>query len=69
MKRELSANSVGQSTQPALNQPTGFRLRLGWKDVRLVLELGQDSETPMPIGSLLRDRFLSALAKGRGDLD
>ena len=23
----------------------------------------------MPIGSLLRDRFLSALAKNRGDLD
>ncbi len=50
-------------------EPAGFRLRLGWKDVRLVLELGQDSETPMPVGSLLRDRFLSALAKGRGDLD
>jgi 3-hydroxyisobutyrate dehydrogenase-like beta-hydroxyacid dehydrogenase len=50
-------------------EPAGFRLRLGWKDVRLVLEVGQDSETPMPIGSLLRERFLSALAKNRGDLD
>jgi 3-hydroxyisobutyrate dehydrogenase-like beta-hydroxyacid dehydrogenase len=44
----------------------GFRLRLGWKDVRLVLQLAQETETPMPIGSLLRDRFLSALAKNRG---
>jgi 3-hydroxyisobutyrate dehydrogenase-like beta-hydroxyacid dehydrogenase len=50
-------------------EPAGFRLRLGWKDVRLVLQVAQDSETPMPMGSLLRDRFLSALAKNRGDLD
>jgi 3-hydroxyisobutyrate dehydrogenase-like beta-hydroxyacid dehydrogenase len=49
--------------------PAGFRLRLGWKDLRLVLEVGDDSDTPMPVGSLLRHRFLSALAKGRGDLD
>ncbi len=50
-------------------EPAGFRLRLGWKDVRLVLQVAQESETPMPIGSLLRDRFLSALAKHREDLD
>ena len=34
-------------------EPAGFRLRLGWKDVRLVLQVAQESETPMPIGSLL----------------
>src|SRR5271165_2259707 len=50
-------------------EPAGFGLRLGWKDVRLVLQVAQESETPMPIGSLLRDRFLSALAKHRDDLD
>jgi 3-hydroxyisobutyrate dehydrogenase-like beta-hydroxyacid dehydrogenase len=50
-------------------EPPGFRLRLGWKDVRLVLETAQESATPMPIGSLLRDRMLSSLAKGRGDMD
>jgi 3-hydroxyisobutyrate dehydrogenase-like beta-hydroxyacid dehydrogenase len=50
-------------------EPAGFRLRLGWKDLRLVLEVGQDSETPMPIASLLRERFISSLAKNRGDLD
>jgi 3-hydroxyisobutyrate dehydrogenase-like beta-hydroxyacid dehydrogenase len=49
--------------------PAGFRPRLGWKDVRLALQVAQESETPMPIGSLLGDRFLSALAKHRGDLD
>jgi 3-hydroxyisobutyrate dehydrogenase-like beta-hydroxyacid dehydrogenase len=50
-------------------KPAGFRLRLGWKDVRLVLEVAQQSETPMPIGSLLGNRFLSALAKSRAELD
>jgi 3-hydroxyisobutyrate dehydrogenase-like beta-hydroxyacid dehydrogenase len=46
-------------------EPAGFRLRLGWKDIRLVLQIAQESETPM----LLRDRLLSGLAKHRGDLD
>ena len=32
-------------------EPAGFGLRLGWKDVRLVLEVAQENETPMPIGS------------------
>jgi 3-hydroxyisobutyrate dehydrogenase-like beta-hydroxyacid dehydrogenase len=50
-------------------EPAGFRLRLGWKDVRLVLQLAADGEVPMPVGSLLRDRLLSGLAKGRADLD
>lgn len=50
-------------------EPPGFRLRLGWKDVRLVLQVAQESETPMPIGSLVANRFLSALAKNRADLD
>jgi 3-hydroxyisobutyrate dehydrogenase-like beta-hydroxyacid dehydrogenase len=50
-------------------EPAGFRLNLGWKDIRLVLQIAAESATPMPIGSLLRDRFLSAIAKGREDLD
>jgi 3-hydroxyisobutyrate dehydrogenase-like beta-hydroxyacid dehydrogenase len=50
-------------------EPAGFRLRLGWKDVRLILQTAEESETPMPIGSLLAERFLSALAKKRADLD
>jgi 3-hydroxyisobutyrate dehydrogenase-like beta-hydroxyacid dehydrogenase len=50
-------------------QPAGFRLRLGWKDLHLALRVADESETPMPIASLLANRFLSALAKGRADLD
>jgi 3-hydroxyisobutyrate dehydrogenase-like beta-hydroxyacid dehydrogenase len=50
-------------------EPAGFRLALGWKDIRLGLEIAQETQTPMPIASLLRERLLSALAKGRGELD
>jgi 3-hydroxyisobutyrate dehydrogenase-like beta-hydroxyacid dehydrogenase len=50
-------------------EPAGFRLNLGWKDIRLVLQIAAESATPLPIGSLLRDRLLSAIAKGREDLD
>lgn len=49
--------------------PPGFRLTLGLKDVRLVTQLAESSDTPMPMASQLRDRWLSAFAKGRGDLD
>ena len=34
-----------------------------------MLQIAVESATPMPVGSLLRDRFLSAIAKGRADLD
>jgi 3-hydroxyisobutyrate dehydrogenase-like beta-hydroxyacid dehydrogenase len=49
--------------------PPGFRLTLGAKDVGLALAAGQDAKVPLPFASLLRDRFLSAIAQGRGDLD
>jgi 3-hydroxyisobutyrate dehydrogenase-like beta-hydroxyacid dehydrogenase len=50
-------------------EPAGFRLKLGWKDLRLALQIAEESATPIPIGSFLRDRMLSALAKDRGDMD
>jgi 3-hydroxyisobutyrate dehydrogenase-like beta-hydroxyacid dehydrogenase len=50
-------------------EPAGFALRLGLKDVRLVLEVADECAAPMPLASLVRDSFLSALAHGQGDLD
>lgn len=47
----------------------GFSLKLGLKDVDLVLESAKDAEVPMPLASLLHDRYLSQVAKGREDLD
>lgn len=49
--------------------PAGFRLALGLKDVNLALSAGEASDVPLPLGSLLHDRFLSMRAQGDGDLD
>jgi 3-hydroxyisobutyrate dehydrogenase-like beta-hydroxyacid dehydrogenase len=50
-------------------EPAGFRLVLGSKDVSLALETAAASVMPLPVASLLHDRYLAAIAKGRGDLD
>jgi 3-hydroxyisobutyrate dehydrogenase-like beta-hydroxyacid dehydrogenase len=50
-------------------EPAGFALRLGLKDVRLVLEAAEEFSSPMPFASLMRDHFLSAIAHGQGDQD
>ena len=50
-------------------EPAGFAAHLGLKDVRLVLAAGELLEVPLPIASLLRDRFLTLLAGGGADLD
>ncbi len=49
--------------------PAGFALALGLKDVRLVLAAADELAAPMPLASLLRDHFLSALAAGQAELD
>jgi 3-hydroxyisobutyrate dehydrogenase-like beta-hydroxyacid dehydrogenase len=49
--------------------PAGFGLALGFKDVRLALEAGGAAHVPMPFASVLRDRFLEAIAAGESDLD
>src|SRR5690349_8134502 len=50
-------------------EPAGFAAPLGLKDVRLVLAAGEGLQTPLPIASLLRDRFLTLLANGGASLD
>jgi 3-hydroxyisobutyrate dehydrogenase-like beta-hydroxyacid dehydrogenase len=50
-------------------EPAGFAAELGAKDVRLVLAAGEALQTPLPIASLLRDRFLTLLANGGAALD
>jgi 3-hydroxyisobutyrate dehydrogenase-like beta-hydroxyacid dehydrogenase len=49
--------------------PAGFKLPLGLKDVRLMLEAAEGLAAPMPFASIVRDRFLSAIANGYGSLD
>jgi 3-hydroxyisobutyrate dehydrogenase-like beta-hydroxyacid dehydrogenase len=50
-------------------EPAGFALRLGLKDARLVLEAAEEFAAPMPLASLIRDSFLSAMAHNQGDQD
>ncbi len=50
-------------------EPAGFAAPLGLKDVRLVLAAGEELQVPLPVASLLRDRFLTLLANGGADLD
>lgn len=49
--------------------PAGFALELGVKDVRLALDAAAEFNAPLPIASLVRDHFLSALAHGQEKLD
>jgi len=50
-------------------RPAGFAAPLGHKDVRLLLAAAESLRVPMPIGSLLNDRFLRLLAQGGESLD
>jgi 3-hydroxyisobutyrate dehydrogenase-like beta-hydroxyacid dehydrogenase len=49
--------------------PAGFAAPLGQKDIRLVLAAAERLRVPMPLGSLLRDRFLTLLAHDGEHLD
>jgi 3-hydroxyisobutyrate dehydrogenase-like beta-hydroxyacid dehydrogenase len=42
----------------------GFALPLGLKDVRLVQQAADAQKVPMPIASVLHDRFVTAMARG-----
>jgi 3-hydroxyisobutyrate dehydrogenase-like beta-hydroxyacid dehydrogenase len=50
-------------------EPPGFKLPLGFKDNRLLLAAAEDAKVPMPMASLVHDRFVSALARGLGESD
>lgn len=50
-------------------EPAGFAAPLGYKDIRLVLAAADVLRVPMPVASLLRDRFLTLLAHGGDKLD
>jgi 3-hydroxyisobutyrate dehydrogenase-like beta-hydroxyacid dehydrogenase len=50
-------------------EPAGFRLILGLKDLRLVLEAAEGARVPMPFASVVRDHLLEAVAGGDGERD
>jgi 3-hydroxyisobutyrate dehydrogenase-like beta-hydroxyacid dehydrogenase len=50
-------------------EPAAFAAPLGYKDIRLALAAAEDLHVPMPLGSLLHDRFLRLIAQGGDRLD
>ncbi len=50
-------------------EPAGFAAALGEKDIRLALAAAETLRVPMPLASLVHDRFLSLLARGGERLD
>lgn len=50
-------------------EPAGFAAPLGHKDIRLALAAAEDLRVPMPLASLLHDRFVTLLANGGENLD
>jgi 3-hydroxyisobutyrate dehydrogenase-like beta-hydroxyacid dehydrogenase len=49
--------------------PAGFAASLGQKDIRLALAAADELRVPMPLASLLHDRFLTLMATGGEQLD
>jgi 3-hydroxyisobutyrate dehydrogenase-like beta-hydroxyacid dehydrogenase len=47
----------------------GFALPLGLKDTRLVLQAAEAQSVPLPIASVIRDRFITAIARGNANSD
>jgi 3-hydroxyisobutyrate dehydrogenase-like beta-hydroxyacid dehydrogenase len=50
-------------------EPVGFKLPLGLKDNRLLLAAAEEAGVPMPLASLVHDRFVTAMALGLGNSD
>jgi 3-hydroxyisobutyrate dehydrogenase-like beta-hydroxyacid dehydrogenase len=50
-------------------RPPGFTMPLGLKDMRGVLAAAETKSVPMPVASLLRDHFITGIARGKADLD
>ena len=59
----------GKAVMDAQSGPGGFALRLGLKDVRLMLQAGDELTAPVPMASQIRDHMLSGMANGQGDFD
>jgi 3-hydroxyisobutyrate dehydrogenase-like beta-hydroxyacid dehydrogenase len=50
-------------------EPAAFGAPLGYKDIRLALAEAENLRVPMPLASLLHDRFVRLLAQGGSHLD
>jgi len=61
--------NYGRAIAEETFEPAGFALKLGLKDVRLILAASEECTSPMPLASLVHDHLLSAVAQGQGEMD
>jgi 3-hydroxyisobutyrate dehydrogenase-like beta-hydroxyacid dehydrogenase len=61
--------TYGEQIASRTYSPAGFAAPLGLKDIRILLQAADDLRVPLPLASLLRDRFLTLLAHGGEMLD
>ena len=64
MLRPEAIDGYGKRIASHQFEPAGFRLALGLKDVDLALAASEAAALQMPFASVLRDRFLVAMARG-----
>jgi 3-hydroxyisobutyrate dehydrogenase-like beta-hydroxyacid dehydrogenase len=73
MSQSIFAAAIYKNYRPLILDrkfdPPGFKLGLAAKDIGLVIDAAADSKTPMPLASLVRDRLMTSLANGQGELD
>jgi 3-hydroxyisobutyrate dehydrogenase-like beta-hydroxyacid dehydrogenase len=62
-------DNYGKISAEQRYETAGFKLRLGLKDMRLVMAAADEAGAPMPIASLVRDNLISGVAQGYGDFD
>lgn len=62
-------HGYGQMIAKKQFEPAGFSVTLGLKDCNLVLKEANETNNPMPLASLLHDRFLASVARGREKQD
>jgi 3-hydroxyisobutyrate dehydrogenase-like beta-hydroxyacid dehydrogenase len=61
--------NYGKMIAEKRHTPAGFQQNLGFKDVNLLIEAAEQARMPMPVASVLHDRLLAGIAKGRGEMD
>lgn len=61
--------NYGKTIAEQKYEPAGFDLKLGFKDIRQMIEFAQGLPCPMPLASVVRDQFLSGMANGQENMD
>ena len=59
----------GEMVASKRHTPAGFALKLGLKDVELVLKTAGEAGVPTPVAAVLRDRLIAGIAHGREEMD